>query len=552
LAEVDVTLQQAVRPVAGPSPNQIKYWLTALAFLIAYFAVNMVTDSRQFHQSGITLWSPDDGLGLLLLIESTAFAPIVFLGAALTDIYISDVGHNFYVVIASELVLTCGYLVIAIVLRDGFHFDTRATTYKNMIAVLAVVPASAAVTGTLYCSVLYFTGALPLEQIFSAASNFWVGDTVGMIVVLPAASAIHDIVANRRWRRWFESKHLLPATIIGLCSAAFILLSASNVRDRYLFDLLFLPTLWVGINYGYTAVAMNLLATQLMLIVALTHFQVDDRDFNIFQTLMFILATTGQLLGAIVTEREQATRLLRKQQSELARFSAQATTGAMAVAFAHEISQPLSSLSSYVHGARRMLDNGQPTAAVSSALSKAEAEAQKTRRIIERIRDFVSTGKLELEATDLREIAGKIGALNRDEAVARGVDLVVESSAAIPLVKVDRTAIEQALNNLVTNAIDAASAADHERGRVVITLDRDGDQIRLRVEDNGPGVAPEIADHLFEVFETTKPKGMGLGLSLTREIVRRHAGRVDWRPARPRGASFLIELPIQGPQSDAQ
>jgi signal transduction histidine kinase len=550
LTQVEATLPRDVRR-AGPNPGQVRFWLTAAAFLAAYLAINVITNSRQFRQSGITLWSPDNGLGLLLLIESTAFAPIVFLGAVLSDVLITNVEHGIYVVVASELVLTLGYLVIAIVLRDGFHFDTRATTYKNMIAVLAVVPASAAITGTLYCAVLYITGSLPLGQIYAAASNFWVGDTVGMIVVLPAATAIHDIVANARWRHWLQRRHIAPAAIIGLCSATFILLSASNVRDRYLFDLLFLPTLWVGINYGYTAVAMNLLATQLMLILALTHFQVSDRDFNIFQTLMFILATTGQLLGAIVTEREQATRLLRKQQAELARVSAQATTGAMAVAFAHEISQPLSSLSSYVHGARRMLDSGQPSASVASALAKAEAEAQRTRRIIERIRDFVASGKLDLEATDLRTIADKIGALNRDEARTRSVDLVVETSSVVPLVKVDKIAVEQALNNLVSNAIDAAAAAGDERGRVVVTVAGDGDRVRLQVDDNGPGVEPDIVAHLFEVFETTKPKGMGLGLSLTREIALRHGGRVEWRPLRPQGASFVIELPMDGPQTDA-
>ena len=111
-------------------------------------------------------------------------------------------------------------------------------------------------------------GAIPLAQIYTAASNFWIGDTVGMIVVLPAATAIYDIVSRARWRVWLRSKHLVFAVVIGACIATFVLMSASNVKNRYLFDLLFLPVLWVGINYGYSAVAMTLLATQLMLIGA--------------------------------------------------------------------------------------------------------------------------------------------------------------------------------------------------------------------------------------------------------------------------------------------
>jgi two-component system sensor kinase FixL len=223
----------------------------------------------------------------------------------------------------------------------------------------------------------------------------------------------------------------------------------------------------------------------------------------------------------------------------------------MAVTFAHEISQPLSSLLTYVHSARRMLDAGQSTAAVSSALAKAEAEAQKTRRIIERVRDFVASGKLELETTDIGQIARKIASLNLDEARARGVALAVEAPAAPSPVTADRIAIEQALNNLVTNAIDAASQREDAEGQVVVGIDRDGEKAILRVDDNGMGIAPEIADHLFQVFETTKPKGMGLGLLLTREIARRHSGRVGWRSLRPQGTSFFIELPIHGPETDS-
>jgi two-component system, LuxR family, sensor kinase FixL len=550
LSDVNAARPGVHRPV-HTRPSHVNYGLTSVAFLSAYLAINLITNSRQFRESGITLWSPDDGLGLLLLIESTSFAPILLLGAILSDVYINKVGHSIYVVLASEFVLTWGYLLIAIVLRDVFHFDSRATSYKNMIAVLAVVPASAAVTGVLYCAVLFFTGSLPHSQILAAASNFWIGDTVGMIVVLPAATAIHDIVANELWRRWLQKRYLAPALIIGLSMATLIVLSVGNTHDRYLFDLLFLPILWVGISYGYTAVAMTLLVTQLSLIGALTYFQVDDPDFNIFQTLMFILATTGQLLGAVVTERERATRLLRKQQSELARVSSQATTGAMAVTFAHEISQPLSSLSTYLHSARRMLDGGQSTASVSSILAKAETEAQKTRRIIERIRDFVSSGRLELEEIDLSQIARKIESLNIEEARARGVELALEAAAALPTVQADRIAIEQALNNLVTNAIDAASECGEDRGRVVVRITRDRDHVLLQVEDNGAGVAPEMAEHLFEVFETTKPRGMGLGLPLTREIATRHAGRAGWRPLQPRGASFFIELPIHGPETNS-
>ena len=120
MANVEATRRPVLAP-AGSHLGYARYLLISVLFLVAYLAINVITNSRQFRESGITLWSPDNGLSLLLLIESTFFAPIVLLGAILSDILINNVGHSFYVVVASELALTWSYLFIAIVLRDVFQ-----------------------------------------------------------------------------------------------------------------------------------------------------------------------------------------------------------------------------------------------------------------------------------------------------------------------------------------------------------------------------------------------------------------------------------------------
>jgi C4-dicarboxylate-specific signal transduction histidine kinase len=318
--------------------------------------------------------------------------------------------------------------------------------------------------------------------------------------------------------------------------------------------------IWLGIKYGFAAVAILLLFVQALLIFALSYFKIDNTGFTVFQTLMFIMASTGQLLGAVFTEREHAARALRHQRAELARVSSQATTAAMAVTMAHEISQPLSSLSSYVHSARRMIDGGRPMESIRNALEKAESESRRTRDIIERIRNFVSSGRLAFERTDLDEIARKIVMLNVDEARSRGIELVGDFDEATPDVVADRIAVEQALNNLVTNAIEASAeridrsgvGPERRSGRVLVRLRRHANRVVLQVDDDGPGVAPDIEEKMFEVFETTKPGGMGLGLPLTLQIARKHSGRLEWRPLKPHGSSFLMELPIDGPQDDAR
>ena len=116
----------------------------------------------------------------------------------------------------------------------------------------------------------------------------------------------------------------------------------------------------------------------------------------------------------------------------------------------------------------------------------------------------------------------------------------------VPPVTADGVQIEQVLINLVANAIDAAAERSDLRGRVTVQVAAKGDGIMLRVEDNGRGVAPELADNIFDAYQTTKPRGMGLGLHLSRRIVQRHAGRLSWEPITTGGARFVVELPTKG------
>jgi len=128
-----------------------------------------------------------------------------------------------------------------------------------------------------------------------------------------------------------------------------------------------------------------------------------------------------------------------------------------------------------------------------------------------------------------------------DEATARAVSIDVEP-AMVPIVMVDPLQIKQVLINLLSNAIDAA--ADTQAGAVRVRCHHDGRTIEIIVDDNGRGVASEIAEHLFEPFQTTKARGMGLGLPLSRQIVEAHGGKIWWEPTVPKGTRFYVVLPI--------
>ncbi len=538
----DVTLR--VHRPSRVAPVGPRFWGIGAAFIIIYFALNLLTEWHEYDRLGITLWSPDDGLSLALLLENVAFAPFVFLGAVLVDSLIAGIHRSIGMSVAAELCLTMAYVGLAFVMKSALKFDIRQFRLPDVVAFLLLIPAGAALSAFIYCGVLYLGGELSSDKVFVAMVHCWIGSALGIVTVIPAMTAVFTYASPPwRWSGYTAFTIFIFALGIGLGFAALV-----GVGDKlyYLFNLLFLPVIWVAMREGYAGVALALVTIQLTLAVLTAFVGYNTTDFAILQLLMLVLSITGLLLGAVTTERQDAGLRLREQKRELARMVSNARAGAMGMALAHEVSQPLSTVATYLHAARRLLQASVASAPVMDALIKAEAEAQRAREVLERIRDFVSNGNLNLTAVDVSALAEKIGELCREEAAARGVLVEVENMGLVPLVNADGVQIEQVLINLVANAIDAAAERSDARGRVIMRVTANSDAIMLRVEDNGRGVAPELADNIFDAYQTTKPRGMGLGLHLSRRIVQRHAGRLWWEPLTTGGARFVVELPTNG------
>jgi two-component system sensor kinase FixL len=264
----------------------------------------------------------------------------------------------------------------------------------------------------------------------------------------------------------------------------------------------------------------------------------------------------GRLFTGFVrdlTERQQTEKRLHDLQSELLHVSRLSVMGQMASTLAHELNQPLTAISNYLQGARRMLANAQGNpvpAQFDSVIEKAVAQAARAGEVIRRLRAFVATGEAEKSVEPLAKVVEEAAALALVGAKEYAIRASFALDADIPPVLIDKIQIQQVVLNLVRNAIEAVEEC--ERREIVIgvrALPGEG-LAEVRVGDSGPGIAADIAERLFQPFVTTKSSGMGLGLSICREIVEMHGGHLVAAANPEGGTTFRFTLPFANEEPD--
>lgn len=255
-----------------------------------------------------------------------------------------------------------------------------------------------------------------------------------------------------------------------------------------------------------------------------------------------------------LSECQQADARLQELQAELVHISRLTAMGEMASALAHELNQPLSAITNYMRGSRRMLaDKTDDTSvAVRDALDHAAQQSLRAGDIIRRLRDFVARGESEKRVESARKLVGEAGALALVGARDLGIRVRYDFDAVQDLVLADKVQIQQVLINLIRNAVEAMEKAD-PRELSIATMARPDGMLEIRVSDTGSGIDEAIMPQLFQPFVTSKPNGMGVGLSICRTIVESHGGRI-WAEANPAGGTdfrFTLRPAAEGQDDDA-
>ncbi len=246
-----------------------------------------------------------------------------------------------------------------------------------------------------------------------------------------------------------------------------------------------------------------------------------------------------------IEDRKQAEWALQDVRSQLSHATRVMMMGELVAAIAHEVNQPLAAI---VLNANFCLSQFASATTnfdkLRDAISEIVNDGTRASAVISRIRALLQKGALERVTVNINEIIQEVTILLRGELTRNGVSLRTDLAADLPRPSGDRVQLQQVMINLVMNGVEAMRSLVHEPRELLIKSARNHNEVLIQVRDSGEGLDPQQAEHIFQPFFTSKPEGIGMGLSVSRSIVESHGGRL-WAESHSKGALFQFTLPAQ-------
>ncbi len=521
----------------------MKPWPLFAAYLALYVFMDWVSYIHPLLPLAITPWNPPPGLSLaFLLLFGPNKWPALFLAALLAEIFVREIPAPFIFLVASSLALTACYGSAAALLLGPLRFDKNFHSLRDLSRLLAVTLACSLLAAFSYVAIYAFAGLVSPEAYLPSILRFWVGDMIGIMVVTPLL-LIHARIRSLNWQPNKE----IATQAASVALALWIIFGLDFTDEFKFFYLLFLPLIWIAMRHGVRGAAIAILVMQLGLIGAVQWGGHKTAAVVELQLLMLALAITGLFLGMTVTARREVEERLRAQQNELDRALRFAAAGELASALSHELNQPLSALSSYIRSCQLMLPStGEHHALLEETMNKAVGEAERAGKVVHRLREFYRSGVVRPEHIDLAQLLRE----GIEPLLRRAGHYGISVRMAIPPVSsiawADRGQIETVLHNLVSNAIDAIASTQPQRREIVVeTAPAPGSSVCICVSDSGPGVPVELKSRVFEPFISGKQEGTGLGLALSRSLVKANRGKLFLDDNPNGGARFCFTLPMK-------
>jgi two-component system sensor kinase FixL len=281
----------------------------------------------------------------------------------------------------------------------------------------------------------------------------------------------------------------------------------------------------------------------------------DGIDIDVSVTVSPIYDAAGRILGGStimrdIGERKRTQERLQDLQSELIHLSRWNTMGMMASTLAHELNQPLAAIANYTSALRRMTEE-KGDAVASGVIDKILKQRTRASQIVERLRNQVAGGESHRQPESVEDVAREAIELVSPITSRARVRTVFEAARPLPRAILDRIQIQQVMTNLMRNAVEAMEGSKVRRLQIGIASTGDGKFIQIDIADTGAGLSESVAARLFQPFVTTKSSGMGLGLSICRDIVETHGGKLWARANDLSGTTFSFTLPVDLPTAKA-
>jgi NO-binding membrane sensor protein with MHYT domain len=256
-------------------------------------------------------------------------------------------------------------------------------------------------------------------------------------------------------------------------------------------------------------------------------------------------------LIASLSEQKRAEEALRQSQAELAHITRVATLGELTASIAHEVNQPLAAIVTNGEVGLRLLDREVPDLVeVREALHDMISNGKRAGEIIHRLRALSKRTETQKVALNINDAISEVIPLVQHEALKHQVSLRLELAPTLPAVLGDRVQLQQVIINLLVNGVDAMASVDSRPRELAIRSQRHGpEQVLIAIRDTGVGIDPQSVRGIFEAFYSTKPSGMGMGLSICRSIVESHGGTIWASPNEGPGATVQFALPLRPEQA---
>lgn len=247
---------------------------------------------------------------------------------------------------------------------------------------------------------------------------------------------------------------------------------------------------------------------------------------------------------------EHARAEMDSQRQHLAHIERLSTGGEMAAGIAHEVNQPLTAVSNYARVAQRLLDQvpGDTATKLDDVMTKIATQAQRASAVIQRMRTYVKKPSGARHLQGINNVLEDVLSLAEVDSRVNRVHVELVAAPDLPEILIDEVQVQQVVLNLIRNAMEATALAGSE-APVEVRSFREGGLVIVEVEDQGPGLAPEVEEQLFSPFVSSKEGGMGIGLSVSQSIMQSHGGDIRHRPASGGGAIFRCEFPLPSPEA---